>query len=59
VDGVYSLSTRDSSRRVVTLWTEDAFPQDPDFSQPLNSPAILPDIVTAAAQIQYTSNIIL
>lgn len=59
VDGVYSLSTRDSSRKVVTLWTEEAFPQDPDFSQPLNSPAILHDIVTAAAQIGYTSNIIL
>jgi len=56
---VYSLSTRDSSRRVVTLWKEDAFPTNPDFSQPLSSPAILPDIVTAAAQIGYTSNIIL
>lgn len=59
VDGVFSLSTRDSSRGVVTLWNEDAFPTNPDFSQPLTSPSILPDIVTAAGQIGYTSNIIL
>lgn len=59
IDGVCSLSTRDSSRKVVTLWAEDPFPHDPEFSQPLNSPAILPDIVAATAKIGYTSNIII
>ncbi|WP_181365110.1 RES family NAD+ phosphorylase [Arthrobacter sp. HMWF013] len=59
LDGVYSLSAIALSRKVVTLWNGDAFPDRPDFSQPLNSPAILPGIAAATAQIHYTSNIII
>ncbi|MCZ2403114.1 RES domain-containing protein [Paenarthrobacter sp. Z7-10] len=58
-DGVYSLSAMALSRRVVTLWTEDAIPPAPEFSYPLNSPGILADVVAAAAKIGYTSNIVL
>jgi hypothetical protein len=47
------------SRKVVTMWTDDAIPAAPEFSHPLNSPAIIADIAAAAAKIRYTSNIIL
>lgn len=59
VDGVYSLSAMALSRKVVTLWTDDAIPAAPEFSHPLNSPAIIADIVSEAAKIRYTTNVIL
>lgn len=59
LDGIYSLSAMALSRKVVTLWTPDAFPAAPEFSHPLNSPAIISDIAVAAAKIGYTSNIII
>lgn len=58
VDGVYSLSAMALSRKVVTLWNNDAIPAAPEFSHPLNSPAIIADIVASAAKIGYTSSII-
>ncbi|MCO4265287.1 RES family NAD+ phosphorylase [Pseudarthrobacter sp. MDT3-26] len=59
LDGVYSLSAMALSRKVVTLWTEDAIPAAPEFSSPLNAPGIVSDVMAAAAKIRYTSNIIL
>lgn len=59
LDGVYSLSAMALSRKVVTLWNTDAVPADPAFSAPLNSPAIIADVAAAAAEIRYTSNIVL
>lgn len=58
-DGVYSLSAMALSRKVLTLWTEDAIPAAPEFSVPLNAPGILTDVVAAAARIGYTSNILI
>jgi hypothetical protein len=59
LDGVYAGSAMAGARKVVTLWTADAIPSAPEFSTPLNSPAIIADIAAAAAQIRYTSNIVL
>lgn len=58
-DGVYSLSAMALSRKVLTLWTEDAIPAAPEFSAPLNAPGILTDVIAAAAKIGYTSNILI
>ncbi|MDQ6752058.1 MAG: RES family NAD+ phosphorylase [Actinomycetota bacterium] len=59
IDGVYSLSAMALSRKVLTLWTDDAIPAAPEFSAPLNAPGILPEVVAAAAKNGYSSNIIL
>ncbi|OOP59534.1 hypothetical protein BMF89_20415 [Arthrobacter sp. SRS-W-1-2016] len=59
IDGVYSLSALALRHKVVTLWTDDAIPAAPDFSHPLSSPAIIADIVSEAAKIRYTTNVIL
>lgn len=59
VDGVYSPSTMALSAKVVTLWTDGAIPAAPEFSHPLNSPAIIADIVASAAKIGHTSNILI
>lgn len=59
LDGVYSISAVALSRKVVTLWTDDAIPAAPEFSYPVNAPSIIADVMVAAAEIGYTSNIIL
>jgi len=58
LDGLYTGSVMAGARKVITLWTADAIPAAPEFSTPLNSPAIIRDIAAAAAEIRFTSNVV-
>lgn len=57
--GIVAPSAMVGGRRVLALWSGDAMPAAPEFSVPLNSPAIVADISGAAAAIGYGSNIVL
>lgn len=59
VDGVLAPSAVAGGKRIVAAWNQRVFPSAPEFSEPLNSPAIIRDIMIAAAKIGYDSNIIL
>lgn len=59
LDGVYSISSPlGKDHLVVTVWT-DVFPPRPEFSVPLNSPAIAADIAAAAKSFRFDSNLII
>lgn len=59
LDGVIAPSAMVGGRRVTALWNDRAMPLSPEFSIPLNSPAIAADIANAARSIGFRSNIVL
>ncbi|MFC6174653.1 RES family NAD+ phosphorylase [Subtercola frigoramans] len=58
LDGVYSRSAVAGAHACVTMWggSEDAFPDAPLSSNPLDSPAIVASIAAAAESVSYSSN---
>jgi hypothetical protein len=56
-DGIITPSATVGGSRVV-LWTDKAMPAAPNFSAPLNSPALVHDISRAAAGVGYRANVI-
>lgn len=59
LDGVIASSAVAGGRPVITLWSDEPMPATPELSLPLNSPAILSDIVAAVDEIGYRTNIVL
>lgn len=57
LDGIIAPSAIVGGRRVVVVWSDRVFPVSPELSEPLNSPAIVKEISSAAARIGYDSNI--
>ncbi len=58
LDGVLAPSAMVGGRRVIALWNNRAMPSSPEFSVPLNSPAIAADVANAARSIGFTSNLV-
>jgi hypothetical protein len=58
LDGVVAPSAVAGGRRVTAFWNNGPMPATPEFTVPLNSPAILRDIVAASGKIGYTTNAI-
>lgn len=58
LDGVFAPSAVIAGRNVTALWTIDAIPAAPKLSMALNSPAISTDLMVAAAEIGFGSNIV-
>ncbi|WHP61125.1 RES family NAD+ phosphorylase [Arthrobacter sp. KFRI-F3372] len=59
LDGLIASSAVAGGRPVFTLWADDPMPAAPELSVPLNSPAIVDDIVAAVEEIGYRANVVL